>query len=59
MTLSNITQCSIAGIFRRTFYRRRVNNDYILIPEFQRPYCWSATDIRHLLSDVDALLAVT
>lgn len=55
MTLSNITQCSIAGIFRRTFYRRRVNNDYILIPEFQRPYCWSATDIRHLLSDVDAL----
>ena len=55
MSLNNITQSSIAGVLKRTFCRQRVSNAYILIPEFQRPYCWTAEDIRHLLSDVDAL----
>lgn len=55
MSLANITQSSIAGVFRKTFNTQRVSNAYILIPEFQRPYCWTAENIRHLLSDVDTL----
>ena len=55
MSLNNITQSSIAGVLKRTFCRQRVSNAYILIPEFQRPYCWTAENIRHLLSDVDSL----
>ena len=55
MSLANITKSSIAGVFRKTFNTKRVSNAYILIPEFQRPYCWTAENIRHLLSDVDTL----
>lgn len=55
MSLTNINKSSIAGVLNRTFDMKDVAGAYILIPDFQRPYCWSAEDIRILLNDVDEL----
>ncbi|MDR3899073.1 MAG: DUF262 domain-containing protein, partial [Duodenibacillus sp.] len=55
MSLTIINKSSIAGVLNRTFGMKDVAGAYILIPDFQRPYCWSAEDIRLLLNDVDEL----
>lgn len=52
MGISDTTESTVAGVFRRSFDALYQN---IVIPEFQRPYCWNASDIRKLLNDIDAL----
>lgn len=49
MSLTNINKSSIAGVLNRTFDMKDVAGAYIFIPDFQRPYCWGAKDIRLLI----------
>lgn len=56
MALSDHTKSTVAGVLTCTFDDPECcGYSNIVIPEFQRPYCWRVSDIRKLLNDVDAL----
>lgn len=56
MGFSDRTESTVAGVLKRSFDSQGRNwFQNIVIPEFQRPYCWNVSDIRKLLNDVDAL----
>lgn len=51
-----IESSSIAGVIKRSFDnqgRKWIN--HIVLPDFQRPYCWSLSDIQKILDDIDEL----
>lgn len=51
-----IASSSVAGVIKRSFDRPGRNwVQHIVFPDFQRPYCWSASDIRKILDDIDEL----
>lgn len=56
MAISDRTESTVAGVLKRSFGSKGRNwYQNIVIPDFQRPYCWNVSDIRKLLNDVDAL----
>lgn len=51
-----IESSSIAGAIKRSFDRPgRKWIKHIVLPDFQRPYCWSLNDIQKILDDIDEL----
>lgn len=51
-----IESSSIAGVIKRSFDRQgRKWIKHIVLPDFQRPYCWSLSDIQKILDDIDEL----
>ena len=56
MSIPSRTRSTVAGVLKRSFDKSGRNwYQNIVIPEFQRPYCWHISDIQKLLNDVDAL----
>ena len=51
-----IESSSIAGVIKRSFDRPGRNwIKHMVFPDFQRPYCWSLSDIQKILDDIDEL----
>ena len=54
--MSSPSRSSVAGVVRLSFDRQgRRWYEHIVIPDFQRPYCWTMDDIQKILDDVDDL----
>ena len=54
--MSSPSRSSVAGVVRLSFDRQgRRWYEHIVIPDFQRPYCWTMDDRQKILDDVDDL----
>lgn len=49
------SKSSVAGVLNLSFNSKDCEYKHIVIPDFQRPYCWSMDDIQKILDDVDDL----
>ena len=55
--MSMPSRSSVAGVLNLSFDQVSKDSGYvhIVIPDFQRPYCWGMDDIQKILDDVDDL----
>ncbi len=54
--MMEINESSVSGVINRTFgVSDKPLAEHIIIPDFQRPYCWKISDIQKILDDIDEL----